>query len=186
MLPRRKNPRLTGKDYSDPGFYFVTICTRNRECVFGEIPCDHLIPTALGTIATDCWIDLPTHHPGLKLGSWVLMPNHLHGLLLLPTTSFRVGVPHQFTSVSDILGGFKSAVSRKSGVSKLWQRGYHDRIVRTQQELERIGEYIALNPLRWVDDEHNPNRRENGCDDFVEFFRARQASPLHRAARAND
>lgn len=186
MAPNRKNPRLAGKDYSDPGYYVVTVCTRNRECLFGRIPEDRLIPTKLGTIATDCWLELPSHHPGLKLGSWVVMPNHLHGLLLLPTTSFHIEVPHRFISVSDIVGGFKSAVSRKGGVPDIWQRGFHDRIVRTEQELTRIGEYIALNPLRWVDDEHNPNRRKNGCDDFEEFFRARQASPLHRAASGND
>jgi REP element-mobilizing transposase RayT len=183
-LPKRKHPRLAGKDYSDPGFYFVTICTRNRECLFGEIPADRLVPKPLGVIANDCWLDLPNHYQGLKLGSFVVMPNHVHGLLLLATTSFKVGVPHEFPSVAAIVGGFKSAVSRKSGVAQVWQRGFYDRVVRTQEELHAISEYIVLNPSRWTDDEHNGNRHSDAHDDFAEFFRARQASPLHQSVKA--
>lgn len=175
MFLPRKQIRLIGHDYSDPGYYFVTLCTSLRKCRFGSIQNAAILPTSLGRLVEGCWNDLPGHFNGLKLGSFVVMPNHVHGLLLFPTTSFTIGVPHQFNSLGDVIGGFKSAVSRKSGIRLLWQRGYYDRVVRNEKELHRIADYIRLNPMRWHSDEHNPDRDPHSVDDFVEFFRAGEA-----------
>jgi putative transposase len=165
--------RLRGYDYSRPGAYFVTICTFQRFCLFGEITADTVRLTALGNAVENTWRAIPGHNPHVELDSFVVMPNHVHGILCIRE---YVGAKHASPlpvgyggssrgSLSAIIQGLKSSVSRgahrQGSITHrpIWQRGFHDRVIRDEAELERIRSYIEENPLRWSLDEENPDRR---------------------------
>ena len=169
----RRSIRLSGYDYTQPGAYFVTICTFQRQCLFGDITADTMRSSALGEVVADAWRAIPGHDPHVDLDSFIVMPNHVHGILRIRE---YVGAKHASPlhlgprgtsrgSLSAIVQAFKSAVSREAHrqgfVSErpLWQRGFHDRVIRDEAELERIRSYIEENPLRWALDEENPDRR---------------------------
>jgi REP element-mobilizing transposase RayT len=105
----------------------------------------------LGVIARDRLLEIPRHHPSLTIDSYVVMPNHVHVVLELGESS---GV-----ELGDVVGTYKAAVSRFSSRSGLWQRGYYDHVVRDANDLARIREYIATNPIRWALDPEHPARR---------------------------
>lgn len=86
-LPQRKSPRLQGYDYSQPGAYFVTICTHQRLHCFGEVIEGSMNLNRLGEIASELWFALPQHHPGIELDAFVVMPNHIHGIIVLVGTA---------------------------------------------------------------------------------------------------
>ena len=181
--PRRRSIRLPGYDYSQPGAYFVTVCTRNRECVFWETTKGAVCLSALGEIAAGCLADLPSHFQDVELDKWVVMPNHIHAILVLacsgrgvqlnaPTAS--TGLAHDrrgptLPSLSPGKGTFavvvrtyKAAVTtlarRNHLADAVWQRNYYEHVIRTEAELQAIREYIAQNPLAWEHDEENPGR----------------------------
>jgi REP element-mobilizing transposase RayT len=170
----RRSIRLPDWDYRTPAVYFVTICAYERQCLF-ENP-------AWATIATAAWMAIPTHVARVVLDEWVLMPNHLHGLLVLtddpaggaPITPFDMwwaGPPEAAESprfanapsgsLGSIIRSYKAAVTRRMNRrcgtprQKRWQRGYYERIVRDHRELERIRLYIRENPARWAADHDN-------------------------------
>src|SRR5262245_32714711 len=92
-LPQRKSPRLQSYDYSQNGAYFVTICTQNRTQIFGEILNGEMALNTLGCIAQNCWVDIPTHFPNVDCDAYVVMPNHVHGIVVITTetdTIYRV------------------------------------------------------------------------------------------------
>ena len=80
-IHHRRSIRLQGYDYSSPGAYFVTMCTHNRECLFGEIANGKMRLNELGKIASQCWLAIPDHFPHARLGAFVIMPNHVHGII---------------------------------------------------------------------------------------------------------
>jgi len=151
--PVRKRLRLTAFDYSTPGCYFITICVSNRRCLLGDVHEDHVVLSPLGQIVSDVWLQVPGRHGAIILDEFVIMPNHLHALLQLTGTT---------TSLSDTIGAFKSQstnTARSTGVladAKLWQRGFHDHVVRDEAGLDRLREYIVDNPLKWHLDRENP------------------------------
>jgi REP element-mobilizing transposase RayT len=147
--------RLAGRDYAEPGYYFVTICVHGRQELFGRVVSDSVELNELGQIATTCWELIPHIFAGVEPGSFVVMPNHLHGLVLLPTSLPERPVAQ--VSLSTVVGNFKTAVTRQSNLPPLWQRSFYDRVVRDQEELKLIREYILLNPLRWAGDRYNPS-----------------------------
>jgi putative transposase len=158
-------------DYSQNGAYFVTVCTTRGLCLFGNIEDGEVRLSPVGQVAALRWQDLPRHTPGLIIDNWVVMPNHLHGIVVL-SGSTVTGAPgaHPLPgpkpgSPGAAIGGFKSAVSREiaanhlSSVRRLWQRNYYKRVIRNDQELDAIRRYIryiAENPLRWDDDPDHP------------------------------
>ena len=81
LLKKRKSIRLLDYDYSQNGLYFITICTKNRECIFGEIKNDEIILTEIGKIVNNCWAEIPKHFPQVSLHKFVIMPNHIHGII---------------------------------------------------------------------------------------------------------
>src|SRR5689334_7085732 len=101
--PRWQSLRLPTCDYGSPGQYFVTICTRGRACLFGEIVDGVMRISQEGNVADTAWRNLPTHHRHLALDAFVIMPNHLHGILLFDEPGASLGT---------VIGGFKSEVSR--------------------------------------------------------------------------
>ena len=169
-LPNRRSIRLRGYDYSRNGAYFVTICTTQRLCLFGEIAAGAMQLSPVGEAVDAAWRDLPVYRPSLILDAWVVMPNHLHGIVILP--GFAADTPHNTTSphgpmphsLGAVVGGFKSAVSREISAKELtlvrpiWQRNYFERIIRNDRELEAARRYIEANPARWTDDPNHLNR----------------------------
>jgi putative transposase len=150
--PRRKSPRLREYDYATAGAYLVTVCVRNRACLFGSIVNDELRPTSLGWSVAKCWAEISTHFPEVELDAFVVMPNHVHGIVWLP----EAGVVRP---LHVIVGSFKSAVSR-TAARPIWQRSFHDRVIRGEQELAALRHSIAENPLRWAIDRENRLRLE--------------------------
>ena len=167
-IAKRKPLRLRNYDYSTPGMYFVTICAAHNAAVFGHIVEATMQLTHLGAIAQDCWLAIPQHTPTVELDQYVVMPNHMHGVLKLlpiPMQEKQLGV-----ALSTIINLYKSTVTRlnnntsgKTGLV-LWQRGYYEHVVRGEEDLYRIREYIATNPLRWMLDRENPQR--TSADEF--------------------
>lgn len=175
----RRSLRLAAWDYRERAYYFVTLCTAQRRHVFDD--------EVAASITRQAWMNIPAHPAaaGVALNEWVLMPNHLHGLLLLPggdadaeagkaalpvsrlAGAAAAASPRAFGgglapgSLGAIIGSFKSVVSRRVHAAapgrfgSLWQRGYYEHIVRDAQELERIRAYIRENPIRWADDRDN-------------------------------
>ncbi len=164
--------RLKGHDYSQAGAYFVTLCTQSRECLFGEIVDMEMRLNELGRIVSECWDDMPKHFPNVELDEFVMMPNHMHGIILI---TVDVGAKHlqiaanasplhgtQSGSLGAIIQNFKSVSTRKinqlrepRGVT-IWQRNYFEHIIRNDKELNSIRDYIAANPARWEEDKENP------------------------------
>jgi putative transposase len=176
---RRRSIRMKGYDYASPGAYLVTICTAERKSLFGEIVADAMCPSALGGVVADCWNEIPAHFPNVRLDAFVLMPNHVHGILIIEgaadsrgttcrapaqgadSPARRFGVPTA-RSLPTVVRSFKAAVTK--GVRELmgkpdleiWQRNYHEHVIRNEDSLNEIRRYIQENPLRWALDRENP------------------------------
>jgi putative transposase len=171
-LHHRRSVRLKSHDYTQAGIYFVTLCTRDR------VP--HWTQAPLRAIAASAWQAIPNHAAGVSLDEWVIMPNHLHGLLVLtpgPDQTDRRSPPRPepsahssarlapqsppSASLAVILRTYKSAVTlacRRAGHSGFaWQTGYYEHVVRDQLELERVRQYIRNNPAQWALDHDNPD-----------------------------
>lgn len=158
-LPIRKNPRLAGFDYASRQFYFVTICTKNRQpclChISGTIqsPAVRLLPE--GEIVRQELLALPGRVPGLVVERSVIMPDHLH--LVLSIGCYGGNDP---PSISRILGNYKAGVSRRCG-RPLWQTSFYDHVIRGSADLQEIMQYISNNPRQWIldqDTDANPDR----------------------------
>ena len=156
MPMQRKSPRLKGFDYTTRAAYFVTICTYQRLPLFGEIIDGVMRLAPSGEIAAACWQAISNHYPGVILDEFVIMPNHMHGLLGLTavTSDFR-------TALGWVINSYKGAVTTRirqqsSPDMKVWQSRYYDHIVRDEADLDRIREYVQNNPLAWSADRFHP------------------------------
>lgn len=150
-LPQRKSPRLQGYDYSLSGAYFVTICTHNKEHLFGRITDAVMQLSNIGQIAYERWAMISEFYSSVQLSDYVVMPNHIHGILFLLETDSKP------PELGNIIGGYKSGVSRVvrqeiDFKSSLWQPRFHDHIIRNDADLNRILEYVQTNPARWKAD----------------------------------
>lgn len=173
----RRSIRLQGYDYAQAGAYFVSICTQNRACLFGEIVAGEMRLNDTGRIVADEWVKTAEIRSEIALDEWVLMPNHFHGIIVIvdgrgaahpdrgtarraPTVE-RFGCPIS-GSIPTIVRSFKSAATKRinemhqSPGMKLWQRNYWEHIVRNEPELHRIREYIRNNPTQWELDALHP------------------------------
>ena len=160
----RKLIRLKDYDYSKYGYYYITICTKNRENHFGIIKNEHVILNQFGDIAYGSWQDIPNHHKNVNLDRFIIMPNHIHGILILCNTvgngparsNHKNG---KIDNLSVIIGSYKSAVSKQINKIKdnsfKWQKSFYDHIIRTDESLNNIREYIINNPTNWDNDENN-------------------------------
>jgi REP element-mobilizing transposase RayT len=164
----RRSIRLRGFDYSQPGAYFVTIVTHDRACLFGEVAAGELRLNEWGRIVADTWVSLASRFAGVVLDGWILMPNHLHGILVIDHGVRRGGsrtaptIPAKQKPLGGLIGAFKTISTKHinelrgtPGVS-VWQRNYYEHIIRDGDGLDRIRNYIAENPLRWEFDRENP------------------------------
>jgi len=178
-IPRRRSLRLPEYDYSQAGAYFVTICVSQRKCLLGEIRDGAIQLNDSGTIVRDCWHDLAHHYPNMELDAFVVMPNHIHGVVVLVGAGLRPAPTNP--PLSEIVRVFKSFSSRRINALRgtpgltFWQRGYYEHIVRDDKSLDRIREYIVNNPRRWELDQENPHAR--GQDDFDLWLASFTARP---------
>lgn len=180
----RRSIRLRGYDYTQPGAYFVTICIEGRSCLLGEIEGDEVRLNDAGRMVETTWHAIPTQHPGVEIDALVVMPNHIHGIIVLVGADPRVcpentgahrGAPlplepRQRLSLATVVQRFKTLTTKRyiDGVNhhhawpsfqgRLWQRNYYEHIIRNEAALEHIRQYIADNPVRWAFDSENPSR----------------------------
>jgi REP element-mobilizing transposase RayT len=165
----RRSIRLKEYDYSQSGAYFITICVYNRECLFGEIVNGEVRLNEWGTIVEKELLKTPALRSNVLLDEYVVMPNHLHGIIVImdhcrgvlqyaPTRRLRS--PSQ--TIGAIVRGFKSATTKRINEMRaapgmpVWQRNYYEHIIRNENELNEIREYIVGNPIKWAEDENNP------------------------------
>ncbi len=163
-------------DYGLPGWYFITICTRDRTHYLGEITNGRMRLSPMGRIVRRCWYDIPRHFPHASLDAFVVMPNHIHGIIVInepdpvETQNFASlqNAGHaditgnifgpQSRNLPSMIRGFKIGTTKwakLNGIQSLWQPRYHDRIIRDADELERIRWYIRNNPRMWGRDRNN-------------------------------
>ncbi len=198
----RRSIRLKGYDYTQAGAYFVTICTQNRECLFGEVVDGEMRLNAAGQMIQSVWNELPAFYPGVDIDEFVVMPNHIHGIIVLvgatpcgrpvtPPNDHPVGAtpcgrpePGQAQgrhrglplptvtamptlSLPDVVHRFKTLTTKRyaDGVKqlgwppfpgRLWQRNYYEHIIRNEESLNRLRQYIANNPAQWQSDGESP------------------------------
>lgn len=163
----RRSIRLQGYNYSLPGAYFVTMCVQNRVCLFGEIENGKMVLNEAGRIVYDEWVKSAELRNEIKLDEFVVMPNHLHGIIMItepackgdrrvaPTTNGP-----KPNSIGAMIAGFKSAAAKRINCLRrtpgvpVWQRNYYEHIIRNEDELNRVREYIINNPLNWHLDEN--------------------------------
>lgn len=150
-------------DYGQNAAYFITICTKNRIHYFGEIIEQKMCLSPLGECAESCWNDIPNHFPFVKLGVFVVMPNHVHGIIMIdkdikpsPAIYLDDGARNKFDAqsknIASIIRGFKIGVTKKSKLVYTdfkWQSRFHDHIIRNDIDYQRINDYIENNPLNW-------------------------------------
>jgi len=195
VLPQRRSLRLRGYDYAQAGAYFVTICTQNRVCLFGDVVAGKMRLNDSGRLVAQCWQDIPNRFPNAALDEFVVMPNHLHGIIVIVRAQFiaphdrgamgsgainrapkggngasdvgaqfiaPVGAINRAPTVGDMVRAFKAVATRMLRQAQYpsfaWQRNYYERIIRSEDDLARIREYIANNPLQWALDRENPLR----------------------------
>jgi REP element-mobilizing transposase RayT len=183
-LHQRRSIRLKGYDYSQPGAYFVTICVKERACLFGDVVQGKILVNDAGRMVQNAWNEIPDRYPNVEVDAFVVMPNHIHGIVVLvgaglvpaqdrATTNTNGATIHGATTrvaptVGDVVGGFKSITTvgyirgvRESGwtpfLGRLWQRNYWEHIIGSDRALNAIPRYIVENPLRWHMDRYNPN-----------------------------
>ena len=163
ILTRKSKIRLEEYDYSQTNHYSVTICSNKRKECFGEIKNNEMILNNYGSIIKQKWEWLPQQYPYVELDEYIIMPNHLHGILII-NNSIRTGHDlslHKIKPLSSLIGAFKTTSSkliRQNGLSDFaWQRSFHDHIIRNEKSLDSIREYIVNNPTTWDNDKNNVN-----------------------------
>ena len=153
--PARKPNRLSQYDYSTPGAYFITICTKDKRCILGSVvgasiarP-ERVALSAVGKIVEKAILQIPAHYPAVTVDQYVVMPNHVHLLLQIHTD--ESGRPMVAPTVSRIMQQMKGAVTKQIGQS-IWQKLYHDHVIRGENDYLKIWQYIQSNPAKWQDD----------------------------------
>ena len=162
----RRSIRLKGYDYTQAGAYFITICAYGREPLFGDVVGEAVVLSAYGRIVEQCWRSLARPASRLAVDTFVVMPDHLHGILILQALADRAASPDTIPatdrlcgtragSISALVQNFKSIATRRvnqarhSPAAPLWQRDYYEHIIRDSADLDRIRGYIAENSMRW-------------------------------------
>lgn len=174
-IHHRRSIRLKGHDYAGEGTYFVTLCTYNREYLFGNIIGGSVILNEYGIIVEKTWFDLPNHNSNIVLDEFIIMPNHVHAIIIVgagskPAQDCGVGTnrgsaglepaPTRATTLPEIVRQLKTFSAKKINIQRktegvaVWQRNYYEHIIRSKDELNRIRGYIKNNPINWDTDEN--------------------------------
>ena len=175
--PGHHSIRLNNADYSQSGLYFVTICSHQQKCIFGRILNFSPSLSDLGNVVLESWESIPVHFPWVGLLEFVVMSNHIHGILQTERQFGRSScVPQRRKdavpfvapgSLGAIVRSFKSIVTKRAHIAlkfrgEVWQRNYYERILRPGQELANARAYIRENPGKWESDQENPKGRQHG------------------------
>lgn len=179
---RIESIRLQDYDYSQPGAYFITICTKNRQCIFGNIADGVMTLNDGGNVVQQCWSEIPLHYPNVSLDAFVVMPDNVHGIIVInerghvgpvsgtveannhsPLPSSMSPQPSKFHSPSKTVGsmvrGFKIGVTKwfrkNTDIYDVWQDNYYEHIIRDENAFYRIREYIIRNPSNWKNKGNN-------------------------------
>ena len=164
--------RWPSHDYASPGAYFVTACAHQKKLIFQR--------PAIAAIIEQAWDEIPGHFPDVILDAFVVMPNHIHGILIISDGESGSVAPQHAEALrsqaplSVIVRSFKAAVTREVRLQelwdgdRLWQPNFYDRVVRNEPELDRIREYITFNPVAWQFDQENPARLTD--DEYVRLW----------------
>ena len=188
-IHHRRSIRLQGYDYSQNGAYFITLCTHNRECLFGQIQNGQMILNEYGKMVEQCWNNLSNHYDNIELDAYVIMPNHFHGIIFITDTVDNVRAIRELPIhelpihelhrqqqkqrqqqrrkmlLPKIVGRFKTNSAKQINQMRntpgisVWQRNYYEHIIRDEKSLENIRNYIINNPAKWQDDDYNLTNR---------------------------
>jgi len=182
-IHHRRSIRLKGYNYTSSGAYFVTMCTRDQACTLGDIVRGAVVLSNIGRIVAQSWMWLGDHHPYVDLDAWVIMPNHIHGIVVIldddivsrdrrggcrgdpcrggsrtaPTAAKR-------KPLGRLIGAFKTVSTKRINEirctpgDRFWQRNYWEHIIRDESSLAQIRQYVINNPARWVDDRLHPTQ----------------------------
>ncbi len=168
-IHHRRSIRLKGYDYSEEGWYFITICTHNRMCLFGKIENGEMVLNEHGRMAQECLMAIPNHYFHAKLDQFVIMPNHIHFVIEIViganvmaknySTLSQSPAPHGTSkTIGSIVRGCKIGITKlfreNTDIHMVWQRNYHEHIIRDEKSYDQISEYIQTNPLKWQDDKY--------------------------------
>ncbi len=164
VLKSRKSNRLRHFNYSTNGWYFVTICVNNRENWFGEIKNGEMILNKYGRVVEVQWKGLSFHYKNCILDESIIMPNHIHGVIVINNgvgNGLKPFPTDKKYSLSEIIRGFKTFSSKKINQIATndifrWQKSFFDHIIRDETSLQNIRTYIRFNPLKWNTDTDNP------------------------------
>lgn len=175
VIRQRKPNRLKFFDYSLSGYYFVTICTKDRQEYFGDIINNKMVLNKYGKIVKKYWLELPNNYNNIDLNEFMIMPNHVHMIIFIKNVFNPVGTIHELSLqyktvrrywlkrrnmlLCKIIGFLKMNMSKQihqSGLNSFcWQRSYYDHIIRNEYSLNRIRQYIRDNPANWNEDRNN-------------------------------
>jgi REP element-mobilizing transposase RayT len=189
--PARRSIRLKEYDYADPGAYFVTICVSGKRFLFGRLVRGQVVLNEYGQAVQACWLGLPDHYLNMELDAFVVMPNHVHGIFIITDVRAglrpaRKGAASKRPALPEIVRAFKAFCSRRINEmrgtrgARVWQRNYYEHVIRDEQSLNRVREYIVANPERWDLDRENPERR--GEDEFDRWLATFKEPPKKRVA----
>jgi putative transposase len=172
-IHHRHSIRLRAYDYSQMGAYFVTVCTQNREFIFGEITEGEIRLSDIGQVVVDEWLRTGEVRKNIELDSFVVMPNHFHGIVVISgngrgvlqyaPTANQTSLRSPSQTIGAIVRGFKSITTKRINIIRntrgmpVWQRNYYEHIIRTEDELTSLREYIINNPEQWSFDNENPD-----------------------------
>jgi putative transposase len=185
-LPERKRLRLPTFDYSSQGGYYVTICTHGRLPILANIADGQSVLTDEGRIVSESWSKLPSKYPIVIIDEFVIMPNHIHGILFLqpsdeltcrgglrssatrPLADMSVPCNPAIVSLSEVIRYFKTTTAKQINILRdtrgqpVWQRNYYEHIIRNEGDLQNIRRYIDDNPAQWAYDQENPDSSPTG------------------------
>ncbi len=165
--PPRKPLRLKHYNYSQTGFYFITICIQDFRCLFSEVVGEAMILNGAGVIIKTWLLEIEKKFPNVKLDEFIIMPNHFHAIIEITDTvgagfprphnapPSNIGRENPAPTLGQIVGYFKYQSTKhvnllnQTPAKKLWQKNYYEHIIRTEETLKKIREYIATNPLKW-------------------------------------
>ena len=182
----RRTIRLRDYDYSTAGAYFVTICTFERECLLGDAVDGEMRLNGMGQIVATIWDSLPERYPDVDADAFVIMPNHIHGIIVI-NGDVQVGAIHESPdldlpqherairesplpnrrtmTLSKVIGYLKMNTAKRINQlrdnpgASVWQRNYYERVIRNDQELQSIQQYVVDNPAKWQEDENHPSHQ---------------------------
>ena len=189
----RQSIRLPNYDYSRSGIYFITICTHQKQCLFGEIDHEKMLLNQIGNIVREEWLKSSQIRQEIELDKYVIMPNHLHGIVMIHNNDLKIGdrsaiddqgaslAPLQDItrrrkprSLSSFVASFKSSVTKRIKIfctqpnPRIWQRNYYESIVRNERHLNQVRQYIIDNPQKWLEDtEKLENDSQELLIDFI-------------------